>query len=99
VILIVGTIRLPHENMALARPHMRRMVEASRREDGCEEYSYAEDVLDPGLIHVQELWRDQAALDRHFSAPSITEWRSSWPGLGIGDRRLRSYDVGTPRGA
>jgi quinol monooxygenase YgiN len=26
-------------------------------------------VFDPGLIHVKELWSDQAALDRHFAGP------------------------------
>ena len=41
---------------------MRAMVEASRAEDGCLGYSYAEDVLEPGLIHVAERWRDRAAL-------------------------------------
>lgn len=67
MLLIVGTIRLPPENLDAARPVMRRMVEASRAEPGCLDYGYAEDVLDPGLIHVKELWTDQAALDRHFA--------------------------------
>lgn len=76
---------------------MARMISASRAEDGCEEYSYAEDVLDAGLIHVKELWRDQAALDRHFVSEHIAAWRSAWPELGIKDRNLRVYDVGDPR--
>ena len=69
MLLIVGTVRLPSENLALARPAMRAMVDASRAEPGCLEYGYAEDVLVPGLIHVKELWADQAALDAHFSMP------------------------------
>jgi len=97
MLLIVGTIRLPPENLETARPAMARMVAASRAEDGCEEYSYAEDVLDPGLIHVTEMWRDQAALDRHFASEHIAKWRAEWPGLGIGERNLRVYEVGRPR--
>ncbi|WP_454280100.1 putative quinol monooxygenase [Sphingomonas sp. Marseille-Q8236] len=54
-------------------------------------------MLDPGLIHVKEMWVDQAALDRHFEAAHLTEWRAAWPGLRIGDRRLRIYDVGQAR--
>ena len=73
------------------------MADASRAEEGCVEYGYAEDVFDPGLIHVKELWTDQAALDRHFASDHITEWRAAWLNLGIGDRRLRVYDVGAPR--
>lgn len=73
------------------------MAAATRREDGCVEYSYAEDVLVPGLIHVKELWSDQAHLDRHFATDHIKAWRAAWPELGIGDRDLRVYEVGDAR--
>ncbi|MBB4609335.1 putative quinol monooxygenase [Sphingomonas yabuuchiae] len=94
---IVGTVRLPADKLDAARPVMRRMVEASRAEPGCLDYGYAEDVLDPGLIHVKELWTDQGALDRHFTSLHIAEWRAAWPLLGIGERRLVVYEVGEPR--
>lgn len=97
MLLIVGTVRLPASNLALARPIMQRMVEASRAEAGCVEYGYAEDLFDAGLIHVKERWTDQAALDRHFASSHIAEWRAAWPGLGIGDRDLQVYEVGAPR--
>ena len=98
MLLIVGTVKLPPENLALARPAMQAMAQASRAEQGCLEYGYAEDVLVPGLIHVKELWLDQAALDAHFASPHIAQWRASWSALGIGDRDLRVYEVGEPRG-
>jgi len=41
------------------------MAEASRAEEGCIDYGYAEDIFDTGLIHVKEIWTDQAALDQH----------------------------------
>ena len=97
MLLIVGTVRLPADNLDRARPIMQRMVEASRAEAGCVDYGYAEDVFDPGLIHVKELWTDQVALDRHFATAHIAEWRAAWPSLGIGERDLRLYEVGEPR--
>lgn len=97
MLLIVGTLRLPPRKLGDARPAMAHMISATRAEDGCEEYSYAEDILDAGLIHVKELWRDQTALDRHFASDHIAAWRSAWPALGIRDRNLRVYDVGDPR--
>ena len=72
---------------------MRRMVDASRSEDGCLDYTYAEDLFESGLIHVKELWADQAALDRHFASAHIALWRAEWPHLGIHDRNLNVYDV------
>ena len=88
MLLIIGTVRLPATNLDAARPIMSRMIEASQAEKGCLEYGYAEDVCEPGLIHVKELWTDQAALDRHFSSAHIREWRATWPGLGIGERNI-----------
>jgi quinol monooxygenase YgiN len=76
---------------------MSAMVSASRAEEGCIEYSYAEDVLDRGLIHVNEIWHDQPALDRHFRTEHLAAWRAAWPKLGISDRNLRVYEVGQSR--
>ena len=83
--------------MEAARPVMKRMADASRAEEGCVEYNYAEDVFDPGLIHVKELWVDQPALDRHFATEHLADWRQAWPSLSIGERNLRVYEVGEPR--
>jgi quinol monooxygenase YgiN len=97
MLLIVGTVRLPPENLERAKPVMRAMVEASRAEAGCLEYVYAEDLFVPGLIHVKERWTNQAALDAHFASAHIQAWRESWEGLGIGGRDLKVYEVGEPR--
>jgi quinol monooxygenase YgiN len=97
MLLIVGTIRLPPEKLQDARPIMKDMIESSRAEGGCLEYSYAEDMLDAGLIHVTEIWQDQAALDQHFASGHLATWRASWPNLQIRDRDLRVYEVDQPR--
>ena len=92
MLLIIGTVRLPPQNLGAARPIMERMTKASRAEEGCIEYVYAQDVFELGLIHVKELWTDQAALDAHFASAHIVEWRAAWPELGIGDRDLHVYE-------
>lgn len=96
MLLIIGTVRLPASNVVIARPAMQRMVDASRAENGCIDYVYAEDIFDPGLIHVKELWRDQSALDFHFTSDHIKAWRAAWPALDLGERRLSLYEVGEP---
>lgn len=93
MIVIAGTVRLPEENRDKAMAAMRQMIEASRAEDGCLDYSYAFDVLDPGLVRVFEVWRDQAAFDRHIAALHLEEWRASWAALGIGERNLVAYQT------
>lgn len=98
VILLAGSFRLlDPAREAGAREAMARMVAASRTEDGCLAYSFAEDVLEPGLIHVFELWRDQAALDMHRAAPHFRAFRESWAELGIGGRDMRMAEIEMPR--
>lgn len=96
-LVIAGTVRVPAENLEAFRPHMLAMLEASRAEDGCITYSYAEDVAEPGLIRVFEAWRDQAALDAHFQTSHMATWRSHWPAFGVSDRRLSAYDITAER--
>lgn len=97
MLVIAGTIRVPPENLERFKPHMLAMLEASRAEDGCLEYSYAEDVAEPGLVRVFEAWRDQAAIDAHFQAPHMAAWRAAWPAFGVSDRRLFAYEVAEQR--
>ena len=97
MIVILGTVRLPPQNLGAARPVMAAMTRASRGEDGCIAYAYAEDVFEPGLIRVSEVWRDQAALDAHAKAPHLTQWRTAWPALEIGERRLMAYEAADPK--
>ena len=94
MLVIIGTIRLPAGRLDEARPAMEKMVSASRAEPGCLEYSYAQDVFDAGLIRVTEVWTDRAALEAHFGAPHLADWRASWPALGIGERNLMLYEAG-----
>jgi quinol monooxygenase YgiN len=93
MLLIVGTFRVPPQSLAAARPHMAAMVAASRAEAGCLHYSYGEDVLEPGLIHVIEHWQTRESLAAHGQADHIKAWRAAWPELGIGERNLNLFDV------
>lgn len=93
MLLIIGTVRLPADKLEQAEPAMQRMILASRAESGCLGYSYAQEVLDLGLIHVSEAWSDRAALEAHFKSAHIAEWRASWAELGIVDRKLTLYET------
>ena len=91
VIVVEGTIRVG--DLDAARPHMEKMIDASRAEDGCVDYAYAVDLLDPTLIRVSERWESRDALARHVKSAHIAEWRACWPEVGITDRSLRLYEA------
>ena len=96
-LIIAGTVRVPPHNVEVLRPHMLTMMAASRAEDGCAVYGYAEDVAEPGLIHIFEVWRDQAAVDAHFKTAHMARWRAAGSELGVSDRRLIAYEVAGER--
>jgi quinol monooxygenase YgiN len=96
-LIVAGAIRVPPDQLEGLRPHMVAMMTASRAEAGCVEYGYAEDVGEPGLIHVFEIWTSQAALDAHFQTPHMAAWRAAWPSFGVSDRRLFAYEVASER--
>jgi quinol monooxygenase YgiN len=96
-LIVAGTVRVPPGNLDGLRPHMAAMMAASQAEDGCLDYNYAEDVTLPGLIHVFERWRDQAALDAHFKTDHMARWRAAWPSFGVSERKLFAYEVASER--
>ena len=42
-----------------------------RREDGCERYAYFLPLDDPETVLLIDIWRDQAAIDRHHASPMM----------------------------
>jgi quinol monooxygenase YgiN len=97
MLIVAGTVRAPPGNIDAFRPHMAAMMAASQAEEGCLDYTYAEDVAEPGLIHVFERWTSQDALDAHFQTPHMAAWRAAWPGFGVSDRKLFAYEVASER--
>ena len=96
-LIIAGTVRVPPDKVEGLRPHMARMISATRTEDGCIQYGFAEDVGEPGLIHIFEVWRDQAALTAHAQSAHMATWRAAGASFGVSDRRLFAYEIASER--
>jgi quinol monooxygenase YgiN len=96
-VVVAGTFRVPPSELDALRPHAVAVMRATRAEDGCAAYSYAEDIDEPGLIHVFEQWRDQAALDAHFQTPHMAAWREIRAAHQFTDRNLKVYEIAGER--
>ncbi len=94
MIVVVGQFRFPPERMEEARPVMRRVMEATRAEPGCTEYNYGEDVLDPGLIRVSEIWESREHLAAHMQTAHMAEWQRERAELGLSGRSIMVYEAG-----
>jgi quinol monooxygenase YgiN len=97
MLILAGSIRVPAEKLDEVRPVMQRMIEASRAEEGCLAYSFAEDLLEPGLIRIFEVFRDHDAQQAHSQSQHMKDWRAAWPALDIGERQITHYEVANAR--
>ena len=59
-VILAGTVRFDPSKLDQSRPRMKEMIRLSQAEDGCIAYTYSEDLSEPGLIHIFEVWRDEA---------------------------------------
>jgi quinol monooxygenase YgiN len=96
-VAVFGMLRFPPDKVAEVLSHLRALVAATYKNDGCIAYDVAEDPFDPGLIRFAELWPDQASLDRHLEAPHIEPWRAEARRCGLLERKFTAYEIAGSR--
>jgi quinol monooxygenase YgiN len=93
MIIVAGSVRVPADKLEALRPHAEAIINATRREAGCVVYSFAEDLLDRGLIRIFEIWESRAHLDRHLRQPHMVPWRKALAELGGSGRDIKRYQA------
>ena len=94
MIAVLGSFRFPSEAVERARPLMQAVIAETLTEPGCRGYSYAEDVTEPGLFRVYELWDSREVLSAHFETPHMRRWAEQRIALGFFDRRIALREIG-----
>ena len=90
---IIGEIRVRPEAVAAARTAMQAMIEASRAEEGCILYAFAEDVLEPGVIRISEKWESWEALKAHGATDHMATWRAALADIDILGRDVVAFEM------
>ena len=68
MIVVGGTFDVDPERREAFLVERVPMMQRSRAEHGCLEYTFAADPVEPGRVVLFERWTDQAALDAHLTA-------------------------------
>jgi quinol monooxygenase YgiN len=68
-----------------------------RAEPGCAGYDYAVDMLEPDLMRVRELWRDEQALKDHFATPHMAAFLKGLRDLRPVSVIVKCYELGPER--
>ena len=93
MIVIQGHVRVQAADLTGLKELARPLIEATRAEPGCQGYAFAEDVLEPGLVHIAEQWADQASLDAHNKTPHLAAFSAALPRFQIMGLKVVAYET------
>ncbi|MEQ8410881.1 MAG: putative quinol monooxygenase [Erythrobacter sp.] len=94
MLIVLAKAKVGDGALEAAREAIAAMVEASNAEEGCIEYSFTVDVLDPGVLRIVEKWRDEAALAAHFATPHMAAFGKAIAGLDVEIIEATKYEAG-----
>ena len=81
MLIVLAKAQVGEGAMEPAMAAIAAMVAASNAEEGCLAYAFTQDVLQPGVLHIVEKWKDEAALAAHFATPHMAAFGAAIAGL------------------
>jgi quinol monooxygenase YgiN len=106
-ILISGVVDIDIEQMDKAMAGAKPLIVGALTQDGCMDYDWCPDPVNPGRIRVFERWESEASLVNHFNNHWYTDMRAHIGGCGIKSADVLKYridvaepvydETGTPR--
>ncbi|MGE0828608.1 MAG: putative quinol monooxygenase [Hyphomonadaceae bacterium] len=97
MIVVQGSVQIHSEDVAVFREASAAMLAATRAEDGCIAYHFAEDFSEPGLVHFVERWRDDAAMKAHGKSAHMAAFGGAIRKLRMSGMRVVGYAGGEER--
>jgi len=91
MIIVEGWARLAPGEAARFHAAARKMAEETRKETGCLEYAFSQDLADPDLVRVIERWEDEAALTAHFATPHMKEFNAAMANAKVVGASVKAY--------
>jgi quinol monooxygenase YgiN len=89
MIIVVGEVKFAQGEVDRLEAVLKRTIEATRAEPGCEYYCYARDLIEPDLLRLSERWHDEAAFEAHLHTPHMIEL-----GEALRTARIEAMDLG-----
>ena len=94
MLVVLAEARFDAAQLDKVRAVARPMIEASRAELGCAGYDYAVNLLEPAVMHVRELWRDEQALKDHFATPHMAAFLKGLRAFQPKTVTVKCYELG-----
>lgn len=97
MIIVSGKVKTQPGAVDKLRDAAAEVVNATRAEEGCIDYSFGVDALEPDVIIVLEYWESWDALQNHFTAPHMAKWMKTIGEAGVVSTNLRFIEAGEER--
>ncbi len=78
MIVVNAIIESTESDIAAMKEAIREMETHSRREAGCNDYTFSVETSNPNVIRVTEQWENMAALAAHFAEPHMAVFPASY---------------------
>ena len=69
----IAVFRVKPEAIEVARPHIQKLVEETRKEAGCIRYDWYQDAKEPGTFIAIETFANAEAFEAHRQTPHLKE--------------------------
>ena len=97
MLVIIGTMNVePSDRDALLEAAKAVMVE-TLKEEGCLDYCFTADLIDPGVVHIVEKWVSEAHLDSHRQTEHIMTFRRAIKPLQVSGLDFTLHEVVSER--
>ena len=77
MIVVNVAIESSEADIATLKSAIATMEEASRAEEGCDDYTFSVELNNPNRVRITERWQSMEALATHFQTPHMVEFRSA----------------------
>jgi len=80
-ITVVARVVANEDAVEAVKAELLKMIEPTRREEGCIAYTLHQDTADPALFIFYETWESAVHLDRHMTTDHFTRYVAAVDGL------------------
>ena len=94
MLVVIAKAKVGEGAVEAAKNAISAMVKASMAEEGCIEYAFTTDILDPTVLYIVEKWVDEAALVAHFQTPHMASFQAALAGHDVTISEALKYEAG-----
>jgi quinol monooxygenase YgiN len=77
MIVVNVAIESSESDITALQPAIAAMEQASRAEEGCDDYTFSIELNNPDMLRITERWQSMEALETHFGAPHMADFQAA----------------------